>query len=47
MEPYKIKKIISGNTVELKLLVLIKIHPVINVSKIVLYEEQIERQKKI
>jgi len=47
VEPYKIKKIISGNTVELKLLVLIKIHPVINVSKIVLYEEQIERQKKI
>ena len=47
VEPYKIKKIISENAVELELLVLIKIHPVINMSRIVLYQEQIERQKKI
>lgn len=47
VEPYKIKKIISENAVELELLVLIKIHPVVNMSRIVLYQEQIERQKKI
>jgi len=43
---YKIKKIISENVVELGLLALIKIHPVVNVSRIVLYQEQIERWKK-
>ena len=37
VEPYNIKKIISENTVELELLVLIKIHPVVNMSRIVLY----------
>jgi len=47
VELYKIKKIISENAVELELLVLIKIHPVINVSRIVLYQEQVKRQKKI
>jgi len=40
---YKIKKIISENVVELGLLTSIKIHPVVNVSRIVLYQEQIER----
>jgi len=47
VEPYNIKKIISENTVELELLVLIKIHPVVNMSRIVLYQEQVEGQKKI
>jgi len=47
VEFYKIKKIISENAVKLKLLVLTKIHPVVNVSRIVLYQEQVERQKKI
>jgi len=47
VEPYKIKKIISENAVELKLPASIKIHPVVNVSRIALYQEQIERQKKI
>ena len=32
--PYKIKKIISENTVELELLVSMKIHLVVNVSRI-------------
>jgi len=32
--PYKIKKIISTNVVELKLPSIIKIHPVVNVSRI-------------
>ena len=36
---YKIKKIISGNTVKLKLLVLIKIYLVVNVSRIAIYQE--------
>ena len=45
--PYKIKKIISENTVELELLVLMKIHLVVYVSRIVIYQKQIEEQKKI
>ena len=32
--PYKIKKIISTNAVELELLATIKIHPVVNISRI-------------
>ena len=47
VEPYKIKKIISENVVELELLVSMKIHPVINVSRIAIYQEQIKKQKKI
>ena len=39
VESYKIKKIISENTVELELLELIKIHLVVNISRIVLYQE--------
>ena len=39
---YKIKKIISENTVELESLALIKIHLVINVSRIAMYQEQVE-----
>ena len=37
VEPYKIKKIISENVVELELLVSMKIHPVINVSRLAIY----------
>ena len=37
VEPYKIKKIISENMVELELPVSIKIHPVVNVSRIAIY----------
>ena len=44
MKPYKIKKIISENMVELELLALMKIY---NVSRITMYQEQIEGQKKI
>ena len=43
VELYKIKKIILENIVELELLASIKIHPVVNVSRIILYQEQIER----
>jgi len=37
IRPYKVKKIISENVVELELLVLLRIHPVINVT--MLYQE--------
>jgi len=43
---YKIKKIISSNIVELELPSTIKIHPVVNVSRICKYIGQVERQKK-
>ena len=47
MRPYKIKKIISENVVELKLLVSMKTLLVVNMNRIVLYQEQVEKQKKI
>ena len=37
IEPYGVKKIISENTVELELLVLLRIHMVVNVRRIVKY----------
>jgi len=45
--PYKIKGIISSNAVELELPKSIKIHPVVNVSRVCLYKPQVEGQKKI
>ena len=45
--PYVVKKIISENTVELEFLELLRIHPVVNVRRLVKYREQVERQKKI
>ena len=45
--PYVVKKIVSENTVELELLAVLRIHPMVNVRRIVKYKEQIERQKKI
>ena len=44
--PYKIKKIISSNAVELELPSTVKIHPVVNVSRIQRYVGQIEGQRK-
>jgi len=44
--PYKIKKIASSNAVELELLSAVKIHPVVNVSRICKYVGQVEGQKK-
>jgi len=44
--PYKVKKIILANTVELELSSTIKIHPVVNVSRICRYIEQVEGQRK-
>jgi len=37
--PYKVKKIISTNALELKLLSTIKIYLVVNISKVQLYKQ--------
>jgi len=44
--PYKIKKIVSSNAVELELPSTVKIHLVVNVSRICKYVGQVEGQKK-
>jgi len=44
--PYKIKAIISSNVVELELPVTIKIHPVVNISRIKWYVDQVDGQRK-
>jgi len=44
--PYKIKKIISMNMVELELPSTIRIHPVVNVSRIHRYIGQVEGQRR-
>ena len=46
VEPYKVKKIVSLNAVELELPNTIKIHPVVNVSRICRYVGQVEGQKR-
>ena len=45
--PYMVKKIVSENTAELELLASLKVHPVVNVRRLVKYREQVEGQKKI
>jgi len=45
--PYKIKEIISSNAIELDLPKSIKIHPVVNVSRVRLYTSQVKEQKKV
>jgi len=44
--PYKIKEIISSNVVKLELPSTVRIHPVVNVSRIHRYVRQVEGQKK-
>ena len=44
--PYKIKKIVLTNTVELELPSTVRIYPVVNISKICRYIGQVEGQKK-
>ena len=44
--PYKVKGIVSSNAIELELPKSIKIHLVVNVSRVRLYKPQVERQKK-
>ena len=42
-----VKKIVSENAVELELPAMLRIHPVVNVRRLVKYREQVEGQKKI
>jgi len=44
--PYKVKKIILVNVVELELPSTIRIYPVVNISRIHRYIGQVERQRK-
>jgi len=44
--PYKVKKIISANMVKLELSSTIKIHLLVNISRIQKYIEQVEGQRK-
>jgi len=43
MELYVIEKVVSKNAVKLKLLISMRIHLVVNVSKIVRYRELVKR----
>jgi len=45
--PYKVKGIISSNIIKLELPKSIRIHPVVNVSRVRLYKPQVEGLKKI
>jgi len=44
---YKVKRIVSSNVIELELSKSIKIHPIVNISRVRLYKLQVEEQKKI
>jgi len=46
VSPYKVKEIVSSNAVKLELPSTVKIYPVVNVSRIRRYIEQVEEQKK-
>jgi len=43
---YTIEEMVSTNAIKLRLPTSMRIHPVVNVSQIVQYREQVERQKK-
>jgi len=42
---YMIKEVVSKNAVKLRLLASIRIHPVINVSRVVRYRELVKEQR--
>ena len=44
--PYAIEEVVSSNVVKLQVLSSMRIHPVVNVSRIVRYKEQVKGQKK-
>jgi len=46
MGPYRVKKIVLSNAVELELSSTVRIHLVVNVSRIQKYVGQVERQRK-
>ena len=45
--PYKVKGIVSSNAIELELPKSIKIHLVVNASRVRLYKPQVEGQKRM
>ena len=46
MGPYKIEEVVLSNAVKLRLPSSMRIHPVVNVSRVVWYREQVKGQKK-
>ena len=44
--PYQVKGIILTNAIELNLSSIVKIHPVVNFSRVHKYKDQVEGQKK-
>ena len=46
MGPYMIEEVVSSNAVKLRLPSSMRIHPVVNISQIVRYKEQVKGQKK-
>jgi len=44
--PYKVKVIISNNSIELELPSTVRIYPVVNVSRVQRYKSQVEGQRK-
>ena len=47
VSPYKVKRMVSTNAIKLELPDTIKIHPVVNVSRVWLYKLQVEGQKVV
>jgi len=45
--PYVVKRIVSENVIKLEFLAVMRVYPVVNVRRIVKYQEQVEEQKKI
>ena len=43
---YEVEEVVSSNMVKLWLLSSIRIHPVVNVSQVVRYREQVKGQKR-
>jgi len=46
VSPYRVKEIVSSNAVKFELPSTVKIHPVVNVSRVQQYVEQVEGQRK-
>ena len=46
IRPYGIEEVVSSNAVKLQLPSSMRIHSVVNVSRIVQYRKQVKRQKK-
>ena len=44
--PYKVKVIVSSNAIELDLPTIVKIHPVVNVSRVKRYTSQVDNERK-